>query len=326
MFCPFARCEPDDFRQRAHRERRFATKGGERLTPPEPQGRGAAPSIVAAFVQTRPSFGERAANLDRALSLARDGARAAERPPDVLVFPELFSTGYLFRDRDETRSFAEPADGGTVAALATLAAELGAWVAGGFAERDGNRVYNSAALVGPRGETRFYRKIHLFDRERETFDAGDLPFEAWSIETRSGSARVGLLICFDWFFPESMRSLALAGAEVALHPSNLVMPWCQEAMKTRCLENRVYAVTANRVGGDRRDDSLRLAFTGRSQITGTRGEILASAAGDEESFRAVLLDLSCARSKELGRNDLFRDRRPDLYRQTGFEEPGSTLV
>jgi len=271
-----------------------------------------AEEIRAGFVQTEPTFGDVEGNLERA-------RRHVESAPDfdVLVLPELFATGYVFRDREEALSFAEPRDGPTVRALRSWAAARGGWIAAGFPERRGRKVYNSAVLAGPEGAARFYRKIHLFDRETEIFDPGDRPFEAWTVPTRAGSVRVGTMICFDWIFPESARSLALAGAEVILHPSNLVKPYCQDAMVTRCLENGIYAVTANRAGRDDRGD-LRLEFTGRSQITGSRGQILVRAATEGESTVVERLVLAAARDKRITeRNDLLADRRPDQYRDRG---------
>jgi predicted amidohydrolase len=142
------------------------------------------------------------------------------------------------------------------------------------------------------------------------------------LQVSAGTVRVGLMICFDWIFPESMRSLVLDGAEVVLHPSNLVKPWCQDAMVTRCLENGAFAVTANRVGQDDRGDGLRLRFTGRSQITAPRGGIVARAAEDGECVRVETIDLADARDKRVtGVNDLLADRRPDAYR-TGASANG----
>jgi predicted amidohydrolase len=234
---------------------------------------------------------------------------------DVLVLPELFSTGYLFRDRDEARAAARATAEPTRAALAAWARERGAWIAAGFAEPDGDRVFNSAALAGPDGSMRIYRKIHLFDRETRIFDPGDVPFAAWDVTVRGKSLRVGLMICFDWIFPESMRSLCLDGAELILHPSNLVTPFCQDAMVTRCLENAAFAVTANRCGADDRGDGLRLAFTGRSRIAGPRGRVLADGPDNGECVQVVAIDPAAARDKRLtAHNDLLRDRRPSMYR------------
>lgn len=270
---------------------------------------GAARSLRIGFVQTAPRFGDVEGNLRRAAELVEGAPQF-----DVLVLPELFSTGYAFLDRREAERHAEEESGPTCARLLDLAARRRAWIVGGFAERAGSRVFNSAVLAGPAGEVHIYRKIHLFDREKDLFDPGDAPFAAIGIRTSAGMVRVGIMICFDWFFPESSRSLALDGAEVLLHPSNLVLDKCQDAMPTRCLENGVFAVTANRSGEDDREQ-LRIAFTGRSQITGPDGSIAASAPAEGEVATVVEVDLSRARDKRVTRgNDRLADRRPEMYR------------
>ena len=122
-----------------------------------------------------------------------------------------------------------------------------------------------------------------------------------------------MMICFDWIFPESMRSLANLGADIVCHPANLVMPYCQRAMVTRCLENNVFAVTANRIGADERKGEI-ISFTGKSQITGPQGQVLASAPESSESVKVVEIDINSARDKWLNpRNNLLEDRRPDCY-------------
>jgi len=268
--------------------------------------------IRAGFVQTHPHFGQVSSNLERVERLVD-----AAPPFDLLVLPELFSTGYLFRDREEVASLAEPDDGPTVQSLLRLARERQALVVGGWPERAGDRVFNSAVLAAPDGSIRTYRKIHLFDREMELFDAGDRPFATWDVETAAGTLRIGVMICFDWVFPESARCLAVDGAELIAHPSNLVLAHCQDAMKTRCLENGVFAVTANRIADDDRGD-LRLSFTGRSQIVDPRGTVLVRASDDREEIEVEEIDLEFARDKKItGRNDLLRDRRPARYPNLG---------
>jgi predicted amidohydrolase len=272
--------------------------------------------VRAGFAQTEPVFGRPVENLERARVWVE---RAA--PYDVLVLPELFASGYVFESRAEVESLAEARGGPTHAQLAAWAKASGGWIVAGFPERDGDRVFDSAWIVGPDGTATTYRKIHRFGDETRWFDAGDEPPRAPSIETAAGTFRVGVMICFDWFFPEVARSLALAGAEVILHPSNLVLPHCQEAMRTRCLENRVFAVTANRTGDDVRTAERRLHFTGRSQIVDPTGNVLSRATEDGECVDVREFDLRAARDKRVTpQNDLFGDRRPSLY--GGWAEPG----
>ena len=181
----------------------------------------------------------------------------------------------------------------------------------GIAERAGHKVYNSAVIVEPKGYIGKYRKIHLFDTEKNCFDRGDLPLTVFNI----GSVRVGVMICFDWRFPESARTLALAGADLIAHPSNLVLPHCPQAIITRCLENRVFIVTANRVGTEERIPNYPLNFIGQSQVVAPDGSIIYRASEKEEEIKIVTIDIKKSRNKSFNSSDnLFKDRRPDLYR------------
>ena len=164
-------------------------------------------------------------------------------------------------------------------------------------------------LVGPDGYVATYRKIHLFFEETLWFDPGDGAYDVHDI----GTCRVGMMICFDWIFPEAARVLSLKGADLLCHPANLVLPFCQDAMVTRCLENGVYAVTANRMGTESRGEK-ELHFTGKSQITGPDGTILCRAGGDSVETQVVEIDTTRSREKALNPfNDLFRDRKPEFY-------------
>ncbi len=258
--------------------------------------------FAAAVVQTSPSFGEVDANLAQALDLVPRGC-------DLAVLPELFSTGYQFRDRAEARALAEPVpDGPTCRTLAAFASDTAITVVAGLAERDGDHVYNSAVLVRPEGTHALYRKMHLFWDEKAIFDPGDLGFPVFP----ACGTTVGLMICFDWIFPEAARTLALRGALVLCHPANLVLPHCPQSMPVRALENRVYALTANRVGTEHRTETP-LTFIGRSRIVAPDAAVVASR-GDTDVGAAVAdLDLACCTKAITPRNDVFADRRPEFY-------------
>jgi predicted amidohydrolase len=213
---------------------------------------------------------------------------------------------------DEAGSLAEEIPGGkTTAALCGLARDRNVHIAAGLIERSGDKIFNSAVLVSPSGFRGTYRKIHLFSEEKRWFDPGDMPFEVFDI----GACRIGIMICFDWFFPESMRILALRGADVVCHCANLVLPFCQEAMITRCLENHIFAVTANRTGKEERGGRV-LRYTGKSQITGPGGRIIHRGEAEADEAVAVEIDPLAARNKSLNSfNDLLGDRRPEFYRE-----------
>lgn len=263
--------------------------------------------MKAAFIQTNPVFGNIPANVEHAAGLiAAAGA-------DLIVLPELFSTGYQFISREETLALAEEIPAGfTTQRLIALSREFGVHLVAGLAEREGDRCFNSAVLTGPEGFLGVYRKTHLFFEEKLWFAPGDTGFRVW----KTPLGVIGIMVCFDWFFPESARTLALMGAEVIAHPSNLVLPYCPEAMVTRCLENRVFAITANRVGSEKRDGVHTLTFIGKSEIVSPQGSVLCRASGDHEETAVVTIDPALARNKDLNPfNNLIRDRRPECYRQ-----------
>ena len=257
------------------------------------------------YVQFNPAFGEVDRNLDRAEALI-EGAQA-----DLLVLPELFNTGYLITSKEEIAALAEEVPGGpTAQRLAAVAKRKNVHIVAGMAERSGAKLFNSAILVSPKGFVAGYRKVHLFFEEKLWFEPGDGEFPVFAI----GPCKVGLMVCFDWFFPASMRALSLKGAQVVCHPANLVLPYCQTAMVTRCLENRVFAVTANRTGTEDRGDKS-LHYTGKSQITDTAGNILSRAGEDEECVGIFDIEPEKALDKQLNPyNNLFGDRRPSFYK------------
>jgi 5-aminopentanamidase len=256
------------------------------------------------FVQFDPIFGEVDKNIEKATGLIEP------LDADLLVLPEFFNTGYLFTAKQEAEDLAESIpDGKTTKALCEIAQRKNMHLVGGMIEKAGDRLYNAAVLVSPRGYLATYRKVHLFNEENLWFTPGDQAFEVYDI----GSCKLGIMICFDWIFPEAMRVLALKGAEVVCHPANLVLPFCQDAMITRCLENRVFAVTSNRTGTEHRGGK-HFRYTGRSQITGPAANILYRAGADTEETGVVNIDVSLTRNKRLNPfNDLFNDRRVPFY-------------
>lgn len=265
------------------------------------------------YYQFRPRFGRVEANLQHVLK-ALDEVEA-----DLLVLPELAFTGYHFRDREELLALSEtPGDSDTVRALTALCRRRGLHLVVGFAEREGERVYNSALLLGPDGLIDSYRKLHLFNRELEYFDPGDRPLRVHEV----AGARIGMMVCFDWVFPEVARTLALQGAEVLCHPSNLVLGYCQQTMLSRCLENAVFAVTTNRYGTDKRPHGA-LRFTGRSQVVAPGGRLLARAPSQRECLEVVEIDPHEAREKHITPlNHLLDDRRPAFYGALVDDQPG----
>ncbi len=263
-------------------------------------------SFRVAFVQGKPQFGKAATNLEAGLALA------ATVTADLVVIPELWASGYVFSSHAELAALAEDAAMGVTARAIKAAArrEKRHYVIG-FAERHRGKFYNSSMLVGPAGLKAVYRKVHLFEREQEWFAPGNIRFAVH----RVGPACVGMLICFDWRFPEAARSLALLGADVIAHPSNLVYRNAQRIMVARSFENRVATVTANRTGTETRPGG-HVPFTGQSQILDQTGNVLVRAGKAEAVAKAADIDLAACRDKAMSPlTHLWTSRRPEFYRE-----------
>jgi predicted amidohydrolase len=261
--------------------------------------------VKIGFLQLRPQFGRVKENVRSAKSLLAGIGDA------TVVLPELFNTGYLFRNIEEVRDLAESTSNGfTVTELKKVALAQRLNLVFGMAEAKNRKFYNSSVLITAGGKIHVYQKAHLFDREKLFFQPGARTFTPVAVD----EGKLGMMVCFDWIFPEVTRVLALGGAQIICHPSNLVLPWCQDAMRTRCIENRVFAVTANRIGTEKRG-THQLTFTGKSQIVNPKGEILVSAGERSESLKIVEIDPAEALDKHVtANNDLFKDRKPTLYK------------
>ena len=256
------------------------------------------------YIQTSPLFGEKEKNFNQIRKLVGN-AKA-----DLIVLPELFATGYTFTSKGEVDDLAETNQEETANFLKEISAKTGAVIVAGFIEKDAGKNYNSSIMVYKTKVIDTYRKIHLFNKEKLWFTPGNKKLQVHNIN----GMKIGIMVCFDWIFPEVSRTLALNGAQVIAHPSNLVMPYCQQAMVTRCLENRVFAVTANRVGNEKRGKD-NFTFTGGSQITSFDGKILSSAPKDKTSMDIVKIDITKADNKMLNDyNDVLKDRREKFYK------------
>lgn len=260
--------------------------------------------MKTALVQFHPVYGDIEANLEKALGFIR------EADADMVVFPELFLSGYTFATAAEAAACSISATDSILEPLLSLGGEKNIGICGGYAERDGALIYNSSFFMAGGKIIANYRKTHLFYHEKEFFTPGDTGFEVFDFM----GVTMGMMICFDWIFPEAARTLALKGAQVILHPANLVLPYCQRAMYARALENRVFILTANRVGREL-NGALENTFTGGSQAVSPRGEYLLQMTSDGEYMAAVEIDPELALEKNItAMNHLFLDRREEYYR------------
>src|SRR3989338_5307897 len=194
------------------------------------------------YVQNSPVFGEKEKNFNQIRKLL------GHTKADLIVLPELFAVGYAFTSKKEVKDLAETTNEETADFLKELSFKTGAVIVAGFIEKEDGKIYNATMMVYKNKVTGTYRKIHLFNKEKFWFTPGNKKLQVRNIK----GMKIGMMICFDWLFPEVSRTLALNGAQIIAHPSNLVMLHCQKAMVTRCLENRIFALTANRIGREKR--------------------------------------------------------------------------
>lgn len=262
------------------------------------------------------------ANIERAIGLVR---RAAEQGAQVVLVQELFETPYFpFEEKQERFELAHPFDGHpTIARMATLARELEVVLPVSFFERAGNAHFNSVAVVDADGSILgVYRKSHIPDgpgyEEKYYFNPGDTGFRVW--ETRY--AKIGVAICWDQWFPECARAMALQDAELLLYPTAIgdepfagyidsKDQW-QLVMRGHAAANMIPVVASNRIGGESWGDSVQ-TFYGSSFITDGTGAVTAEASRDEEAVIVATFDLDELRAARAS-TGLFRDRRTDLYR------------
>ena len=268
--------------------------------------------LRVACCQIAPEVGDADGNRRRAREAVREAVGAGAR---LVILPELCTSGYVFESPDEARSLAHRPDAAALGDWAEEAARADAVVIGGFAEAgDDGLLYNSAAVVDATGTIAVYRKLHLWGSEKLVFEPGSEP--APVVETRVG--RVGVAICYDLYFPELVRGLALAGADIVALPTNsprLPRPQGAQPMEVTITAaqahlNRMFFAVCDRCGPER-----GVEWVGGSVVCDENGWLLA---GPPENFgRGLVLadcDLERARDKAWGeRNDVFGDRRPEVY-------------
>ncbi len=268
--------------------------------------------IKMAAVQMDPKLMNPKENLEGILSAVK---KAADNQSNLIVFPECSLTGYIFHSRQEALPFAETIPGPSTEKLASLCRDVKVYVIVGLLEKEDDRLFNAAALVGPQGLIGKYRKNHLPFLGVDRFvDRGDKPFEVH--QTPIGN--IGLHICYDIVFPESSRIMTLLGADILALPTNfpqnrgeIVSTYIVSA---RAIENRVHVVSADRVGSERGH-----SFAGLSKIVNASGSILGLASPDKEEIIYGEVSLDSARQKHVTvipgeyEVDYIQDRRPEIY-------------
>jgi len=256
--------------------------------------------------QFNPLFGEQEKNFLTIVDSIRN------IPSQMIVFPELALTGYDFHDRKEAEKFALNPECDILRELKYLATAENKILCIGYVEKSGINLYNSAGLFFPEPSYNYvYRKTHLFYKERMIFDETDRGF--FVVDYQPWDIKIGTMICYDWRFPESARTLALLGADIVFCPSNLVTDVWQIAMPARALENKVYLAVANRTGAENRN-GVSLNFNGKSSIYGYNGEILIQAHAETEEVITAVIDPKKTRNKYFNDiNNIFSDRKAKWY-------------
>ncbi len=266
------------------------------------------------------SASTRVGNLDKAEELVR---RAARQGAQIVLLQELFETPYFCKDQSaELFALARPAvDNATIHRFSTLARELGVVLPLSFFELANNAHYNSVMLLDADGrELGIYRKSHIPDgpgyQEKYYFNPGDTGFRVW----QTAYGRIGVGICWDQWFPECARAMALQGAELLLYPTaigsepqdpsiNSREHW-RRTMQGHAAANIVPLAASNRIGHEQ-GESCAITFYGHSFIADQTGALLASAA-ETEAILLASFDLDAIARQRAGWG-LFRDRRPELY-------------
>jgi N-carbamoylputrescine amidase len=283
-------------------------------------------TITVAALQLALGSEHEAANIAAVSTLAEE---AAARGARLILPPELFSGPYFCREEDEALfALARPtAEHPSVIAMQALAARLKVAIPTSFFERDGHHYYNTLAMIGPDGGIMgTYRKSHIPDgpgyEEKYYFRPGNTGFKVWDVPGDAGQpVRIGIGVCWDQWYPECARAMALMGAEVLMYPTAIgsepydadldTSRMWRRAMVGHAVSNCMPVVSANRIGSEGPGDGAQ-NFYGHSFISNEWGDLVVEYGAAETGVLVTTLDLAQAAKHRAGMG-FFRDRRPQLY-------------
>lgn len=254
-----------------------------------------------AQIQFAPLLGDVNANCEKAESLI---SQCFDK--QLIILPELSDTGYNFPNRKYAFDLAFDIDKSPfVKMLLRKSEEMSTGIVSGICEKVGDKLYNSSIFVSNGKIIGTYRKIHLFMNEKDIFESGTGGLEVHKI----GDVNVGILICFDYLFPEVWRIIAQKNADLIAHPSNLVTYNAFKVVPAQAIINKVFIATTNRIGSER-----DLTFAGRSFICQPNGNIIKEAGKDTEEIIESSLDTTLSKDKMItARNHVFNDLKPESY-------------
>lgn len=228
------------------------------------------------------------------------------QPVDLVVLPELANSGYNFSSRDQAVELSEEISNSPfLKMLKEQAKKMNCSIVTGLCERMNAKLFNSSIYLDGDGIKGHYRKLHLFMNEKKIFEPGNFGLPVFDFK----QYKIGMMVCFDYMFPEVCRTLALKEADIICHPSNLVTNFAQKVLPALGLMNSVYILTANRIGveGDTK-------FNGRSMMVDPRGHVFSTSSSDQVEIRYSSIMPERSRDKWVtSRNHVFLDRRLDVY-------------
>jgi predicted amidohydrolase len=254
------------------------------------------------IIQFQPALAEPEENIRR-LEPLFDAVQGSQ----LVVLPELSNSGYNFQGYEEASQYSEVIgkEGVFQDFLIAEAKAKNIFIVSGINEREGDKLYNTAILVGSKGIIGKYRKVHLFMNEKDIFQRGNTGFPVFDL----GGFKIGIMICFDYLFPEPWRIMAEKGADLICHPSNLLTRNAHRCLPGLSLMNRIFIATANRIGteGD-------ITFSGLSVFTDPLGNMTEMASPDKTEIISIEINTQLSGNKMItARNHVFNDRLPELY-------------
>jgi len=258
--------------------------------------------IKAGYIQFHPELGNVENNIVR-LDSFLDEAKEA----NLIVLPELVSTGYNFSTREEAFACAEDLKSSKfLEFLNAKAKQHNTFIVAGINEKVDDKLFNTTVLLGQNGYIGKYQKIHLFMNEKDIFETGASGLPVFDL----GFAKVAMLICFDYYFPEIWRILGMKGADIVCHSSNLLTENAHKTVPAQAFMNKFFVITSNRIGTER-----DLTFNGNSFISDPKGTVLTRANEMNEEVKIIEFDPLEARDKFVTpRNHAYNDRHPNLYK------------
>lgn len=238
---------------------------------------------------------------------------------DIILFPEMALSGYFFEDKNELKKYAISKNSEKINELQQLSTKLNLVIIFGFAELDGDMLFNSSISISPNPiETKIYRKSHLFYKENLVFDkyisnANDKTKNFTPQYISHLNLNIGQIICYDWRFPEITQQYALNGSDLIVCPANLVTKVWKNSLSARALDNRVFFALSNIIGTEKINEE-ELYFTGCSSFYDKSGNLVGQLAEEEIGELNISFDHLLARDKSINKyNNIFVDRRTDLY-------------